>query len=138
MSQKSIAACCYTCVFSYFPKRHANRVTRAAGICFEAAGDLDLPRKWTAPDEFWNLVRDGVFPVDDFDRFQQECAALLFGHAYLLGHMTQEELQVEYERLNAIARHWTQIEPVTWLQTCPHHRFSQGETQSGGIHSTRD
>ena len=131
MKEKTSAACCYTCIFAYFPKRHANRVTRAAGICFEAVGFLALPHKWLAPTEFWNLVRDDAFPVDDFSRFKHECAALLFGHAYLLGHMTEEELQVEYERLNAIARNWAQIEPVTWLQTCLSHSFSQGEDESG-------
>lgn len=115
---RQVAACCYTCRFSHFPKRHMNRVSRTKGICLRNT-PLDLPRTWLIPDEFWNLLKDDGFPVNDFDTFKTQCAGLLYGHAALTGHIAEQDLRTEYARLNAIARHWAEIESVSWLETCP-------------------
>lgn len=133
MRQK--AACCYTCRFAHFPKRHMNRVSRTRGICLRHT-HLELPRTWMIPDAFWNLLNDDVFPVNDFDTFRREYAGLLYGHAALTGHIPDTELRTEYARLNAIACAWADIESVSWLETCPHHLFLTETEDDHGRHET--
>lgn len=127
------ARCCYTCAMSMFRKKDVNRTARAKGICLGSVPAF--PRTWAPPDAFWADVQDAAFPVGDFETFRRVQATYYYGHAAAAHVLTEAALREEFDRLNWIAGRPDEICFVSWLETCPDHRFPEEaghETQQPG------